>query len=371
MSAAQSVTATFDAVPPNNYPLSVSTDGEGTGTVTSLPAGIDCGSTCSAIYPSGTEVTLAAKATSGSTFTGWSGAGCSGTGICQVAMSAAESLTATFNPACVVPEVTGEALGAAERAMKARNCRIGKITHVFSGNVKRGRVISQRPRPHERLTSGAKVALIVSNGRREVLLGRSVDGRPIVASEVGNPSSPRRELVVGCIHGNETAGIAIAKRLTGRSPTDVDLWIVPVLNPDGVAAGTRGNARGVDLNRNFPYRWQSLSGVYYSGSRPLSEPESRIAYRLIRRLRPQVSIWFHQHLDVVDDSGGQTAVERRFATLAGLPLRPLTREPGSVVGWTNHVLPGSTSFAVELPDHALSAPEVGRFAGAAMAVGIG
>lgn len=371
MSAAKSVTATFNAVPPNDYPLSVSTAGNGSGTVTSSPAGIDCGATCSNVYPSGTQVTLAALAASGSAFAGWSGAGCSGTGNCQVTMGAAQSVTATFDVVCVVPQVTGEALQAAERAIKAGNCRVGKITHVFSENAKRGRVISQRPRSHERLEGGAQVALIVSSGTKKVLLGRSVDRKPVVAYEVGNPASPRRELVVGCIHGNETAGIAVARRLERMSLTNVDLWIVPVLNPDGVAAGSRGNAHGVDLNRNFPYRWQVLSGVYDSGPRPLSEPESRIADRLIRHLRPKVSIWFHQHLDAVDESGGRIAVERRFAELVGLPLRRLTREPGSVVGWTNHILPQSTSFVVELPAGALSKPAIVRFARATIAVGQG
>jgi predicted deacylase len=92
-------------------------------------------------------------------------------------------------------------------------------------------------------------------------------------------------LVVGCVHGNEPAGIAVADALEHLSPKGVDLWIVPDLNPDGVAADTRGNAHGVDLNRNFPFRWQPRTGVYASGPRPLSEREAGIAYRLIRRLR--------------------------------------------------------------------------------------
>jgi murein peptide amidase A len=356
---------------PTVYTLSVALAGSGSGTVTSSPAGIDCGSTCSYDFPSGTEVTLTATAAPGSSFAGWSGAGCSGIGSCEVTMRAAEFVTATFDEACVVPAVVGEKLKAAERAVEAGNCRVGKVTHVFSRKAKKGYVISQRPKPRRRLESGAKVALVVSEGTRMVVLGRSVDGRPIVAYEVGNPASSRRELVVGCIHGNETAGIAIARRLERMSPTTVHLWVVPALNPDGVAAGTRGNAHGVDLNRNFPHQWRMQSGVFYSGPRPLSEPESRIAYRLIRRVRPQVSIWFHQHLDVVDESGGQIAVERRFATLVGLPLRRLRRESGSVVGWTNHVLPRSTSFVVELPARALSERAVARFARATAAVGAG
>jgi murein peptide amidase A len=204
---------------------------------------------------------------------------------------------------------------------------------------------------------------------RRFVLGRSVEGRAIVAFEVGDTDSRRRELVVGCIHGDEAAGVAIARKLEHASPPGVDLWVVPVLNPDGLVAGTRGNAHGVDLNRNFPWRWRRLGGVFYSGPRPLSEPESRIAYRLIRRLHPDVSIWFHQHLDVVDRSGGSVAVERRFAVLAGLRLVRLPREPGSVVGWENHNFAGTTGFVVELPAGNLSATAVGRFADATLAVG--
>jgi murein peptide amidase A len=206
---------------------------------------------------------------------------------------------------------------------------------------------------------------------RQVVLGRSIEGRPIVAFEVGDPGAARRELVVGCIHGNETAGIAIAHRLERASPMGLDLWVVPSLNPDGAAAGMRGDARGVDLNRNFPWRWKRLGGSVYSGPRPLSESESRIAYRLIRRLRPQVSIWFHQPLDVVDESGASGALERRFASAVGFSLEHLPREPGSVVGWENHILRGSTAFVVELPGRSLSTHAVGRFAWAVVAVGRG
>jgi protein MpaA len=72
--------------------------------------------------------------------------------------------------------------------------------------------------------------------------------------------------VVGCIHGNERAGISIATYLIrSKLPAQIDLWIVPSLNPDGVARRTRGNARGVDLNRNFPFRWRRLGGAFDSG----------------------------------------------------------------------------------------------------------
>src|SRR5579862_8867242 len=160
------------------------------------------------------------------------------------------------------------------------------------------------------LLAAGKAAAADPTGRRTVVLGRSVDGRPIVAVETGDWDASRRALVVGCIHGNEQAGIAIARRLARQTPpTELDLWIIPVLNPDGVAADSRGNADGVDLNRNFPWRWRPLTGAYYSGPHPLSEPETKVASRLISTLNPQVSIWFHQHLDVVDASGGDIRLE--------------------------------------------------------------
>ncbi len=76
--------------------LQVNRSGNRDGTVTSSPAGIDCGVDCAEIYASLTPVTLTAVADAGSTFTGWTGEGCSGTGTCQVSMSEARTVTATF-----------------------------------------------------------------------------------------------------------------------------------------------------------------------------------------------------------------------------------------------------------------------------------
>jgi murein peptide amidase A len=90
-------------------------------------------------------------------------------------------------------------------------------------------------------------------GSRSILLGRSVDGRAIAAVETGDFDSPNRTLVVGCIHGNECAGIAIVTRLAHTAPpSEADVWIVLDLDPDGASAGTRGNAHGVDLKPQLP-----------------------------------------------------------------------------------------------------------------------
>src|SRR5262249_44539903 len=92
MSAAKSVTAEFAL---EQHQLSVSKTGSGTGTVTSTPSGINCGSTCAASFNHNAEVTLTPAADPGSEFKGWSGA-CSGTGSCKVTMSAAKAVTAEF-----------------------------------------------------------------------------------------------------------------------------------------------------------------------------------------------------------------------------------------------------------------------------------
>lgn len=218
--------------------------------------------------------------------------------------------------------------------------------------------------------------------RRRLLLGRSVQGRAIWAYEVASPPAPsasgrpagayQRMLVMGVIHGDERAGLAVTRRLRELpAKPGVDLWMLDDLNPDGAVRGTRQNARGVDLNRNFPYRWQRggrPGDQQYPGASPLSEPEARIAQRLILRLHPTITLWFHQPLRLVDESGADVAVQRRFARLSGLPLRRLPRYPGSAVGWQNHGLPGTTAFVVELPPGGLSIPAQARMASAVRAL---
>jgi murein peptide amidase A len=186
------------------------------------------------------------------------------------------------------------------------------------------------------------------------VIGHSVRGRPIVVFENGAPPVRLKVLVVGAIHGDETAGMRIARRLiAGDLPAQTKLLVVPTINPDGVAARTRGNAHGVDLNRNFPYRWRPLGGGEYSGTGPLSEPESRTAHRLIRREKPDLTIWFHQPFGLVDRPNGNPFAAQRFANLIHLPLVRLRGPyPGSASRWQNHTFPTSTAFVAELPKRA-------------------
>ena len=221
------------------------------------------------------------------------------------------------------------------------------------------------------IAATASPAQIPALAHRSITFGYSVRRQPLKVTEIGNQASAHRVLIVGSIHGNELAGDQIATALQSAAPRrDADVWIVQELNPDGAAAATRQNADGVDLNRNFPFRWQPLGpygSLNYSGTHALSEPESAAAVSLITRIRPTLAIWFHQHLAVVDDSQGPANVERRFSALVGLPLAPLTDYPGSVTGWEDSTY-GPTAFVVELPAGQLAPGVAQRYVDAIEAV---
>jgi murein peptide amidase A len=181
-------------------------------------------------------------------------------------------------------------------------------------------------------------------------VGHSVEGRALRPVVLGSLAAPHRVLVVGCIHGTETAGVAVTRRLVaGGAVRGAAIVVVHELNPDGCRAGTRGNAHGLDLNRSFP------------GSR---EPETRFAVALIRALRPDVTIWFHQHEDVVRAWGPSVPTARRFAVLASFPYRTMRWPPGSATRWQNGAFPGTASFVVELPAGRLPPARVRAFAAA-------
>ena len=194
-------------------------------------------------------------------------------------------------------------------------------------------------------------------------IGTSAQGRPIRAELVGSRSAPTKILVVGSIHGNEPAGRAITRRLRRvRPPSGTALWIIDSANPDGSAANSRQNANGVDLNRNFPYRWQPQDGVYESGPGPASEPETQVLQRFIERERPRVTLWYHQALRMVVAAEGDAALERLYARRSGLPRKRLADYHGTVSSWQNSTFPGDTAFVVELPGGRLDAAGVRRHA---------
>ena len=203
-----------------------------------------------------------------------------------------------------------------------------------------------------------------------LLFGHSAEHRPLTATRVGE--GPVKVLVVGSIHGNETAGRAVLRRLRRAQPAaGVELWLVNSVNPDGVRRGTRQNARGVDINRNFARRWRGggrAFDTYFPGPRAFSEPESQAVRRLVRRIRPDISVYYHQHLRLVNlSAGADERIVRAYARRVGLPARILPNYRGTATSWQNHRDPGTSAFVVELPAGPLSAAPARRHADAVLA----
>jgi len=184
------------------------------------------------------------------------------------------------------------------------------------------------------------------------VIGHSVQGRPITAWHLGRPGK-RRVLLISTMHGDEGKPRQILGALRdGRRIRGIDLWVVPVYNPDGLARGTRKNAHGVDLNRNFPYRWADLDGDYESGPRAGSEPETRAMMGFLRELKPSRIISFHQPLYGVDTDTKNRAFSRRVARALHLPSKSFTCGGvchGTMTGWFNSRFPGA-AVTVEYGD---------------------
>jgi protein MpaA len=182
----------------------------------------------------------------------------------------------------------------------------------------------------------------------KLVIGHSVRGRPITAWHLGEQKKPK-VLLVATMHGNEGAPRQILAALRDGKPIrGINLWVLPVYNPDGLAAGTRHNAHGVDLNRNFPYHWADLDGSYESGPHAASEPETRAMMRFLRKIRPDRIISFHQPLHGVDTDTKSQKFSREVAAKLNLPRKSFTCGGvchGTMTGWFNSRFHGSALTA--------------------------
>jgi protein MpaA len=221
-------------------------------------------------------------------------------------------------------------------------------------------LVAPPPAAHGFLAFARSPRLPGNRVERLGVVGRSAAGRPIRMRQLGDPAIEGRVLVFDCIHGDECAASGRIDPLHNGCPdAEADVYLVPNLNPDGFARSSRLNGRGVDLNRNFPAGWKPIGrrgDPQYSGPRPFSEPESQLAARIVTRLRPEVTIWFHQHIGgrpLVRAWGQSVPAARRFAKLAHVPFHLLPWLAGTAPNWQNHRFPGTSSFVVELPRGAL------------------
>lgn len=199
--------ATVDAVVLRGFPLTVTKEGNGSGSVSSSPGGINCGTNCSANYASGTQVTLTEQPAGGTEFAGWGGA-CGGSSItCTVTVDQTQSVTARFNAIttppppppppppgpppppppppppgppppppppppspdpefCVVPDVVGLKETRAKTAITKGHCKVGRISRKYSKKRAKGRVLAQNPTSAFLLDVGSRINLTVSKGRK-------------------------------------------------------------------------------------------------------------------------------------------------------------------------------------------------------------
>jgi Zinc carboxypeptidase len=195
-------------------------------------------------------------------------------------------------------------------------------------------------------------------------LGHSLRDNPIHGHVAGRGLEGGL-LLLGGTHGDERASVDLLERWLVDSSQHADwsfpVYVIPCLNPDGFAANTRYNGRGVDLNRNFPAAW-SADSVEPSGDHALSEPESRVLHSALMNWRPDALVSLHWALAEIDGDGEQSRplVEAMWAALPESDRRSYRRSfsvpqsgdvnpppgsphtwdgpPGSLGRWAGHEL---------------------------------
>ena len=190
------------------------------------------------------------------------------------------------------------------------------------------------------------------------IAGQSVKGRDIEAQSFG--AAPNTALIMATIHGNEFAGTPLLKRFSKELKERPELskdWtiiLLPVANPDGYAAKSRRNARGIDLNRNFPASNYKRRSKKDQG--PLSEPESRVIEALLRKFKPKFILSFHQAANLLDYDGPGEELAKRLAKVCPLKVSRMGARPGSLGSYAGIELkipiitvelPGKASFMSE------------------------
>ncbi len=185
-------------------------------------------------------------------------------------------------------------------------------------------------------------------------LGTSIEGRAIRGRRFGGAGPT--VLVMGGVHGDEPASvealIELAARLAVEARPGPPIWLLPALNPDGVARGQKNSARDVDLNRNFPARSFSTSHApgYFPGPAPLSEPETRVVADLVAREPIAAVVAVHAPFACVNYDGPAAAWAGAVAAACGWPARADIGypTPGSLGSWLG-IDRGLPVLTLELP----------------------
>ena len=164
-------------------------------------------------------------------------------------------------------------------------------------------------------------------------IGTSSKGRPIMAMRFGG--GPRTILVVGQTHGDEEGGLRVLLRVQSLSlAKGITLWVVPTMNPDGLALDTRFLANGADPNRLAP-----------------SQIEQQMVYDFALSIRPSLTVWYHQNYGWIGGSGASVTPARQYQAMTGLGTLKRSGDCAKGFMWCpiDEAL-GSSSILVELPD---------------------
>lgn len=161
-----------------------------------------------------------------------------------------------------------------------------------------------------------------------------------------------RVLVVGVVHGDEPQGKFLIENYISANP-DSPLLFIPCLNLDGLLAGTRTNANGVDLNRNFPTaNWESGErGEFFGGESPASETETRFLIDVIEEYKPKLVLTLHAPFKVVNYDGPARETAEKIAEIIGYPVQEHIGypTPGSLGTWAG-VEKGIPTITLELDE---------------------
>ena len=172
------------------------------------------------------------------------------------------------------------------------------------------------------------------------IVGTSVQQRPIMCLELGTGSDVT--FIISTIHGNEAAGTPLVRRLSWylrENPVMLNgrkVVLMAVANPDGMVNGSRYNARGVDLNRNFEAA--NRINTKETGLLPLSEPEAVIIKQLVQQYKPDRIVTLHQPLNCIDYDGPARMLAEHMGQYCALPVKKLGARPGSLGSYAGETL---------------------------------
>jgi hypothetical protein len=266
ITAVVNITATFTLA---QYAISVAKGGTGSGTVTSVPAGISCGATCSASFDYGSVVTLSAAPATGSAFAGWSGGGCTGTAPCMVTVSAAAQVTATFTLLQYPLTITKSGTGAGQVTSSPAGISCG---NSCAANYDYGTMVTLTPTADPTTSdfagwsgdcTGTGACVVTIDAARNVTASFTLKTRTLTVARTGDGGgtisvSPGAAVCSGatCMY-NFAHGTSVSLTASPANGSIFDGW------SGGSCSGTGGCTFSITANT-------SVTGTFSKGMRSLT-----------------------------------------------------------------------------------------------------